>query len=706
MLNAIIRFALRYRPLILVASLAGLVGGGYLSSTLPIDVFPDLDRPRVVLLTECPGLATEEVETLVSAPLEQALLGANGVRAVRSESVAGLSTVRVEFAWNADVHRARQVVQERLASVQPDLPPGVRPQMAPLSSLMGQIMLVGLSYREGGADSKRQMELRTLADWVIRPRLRKIPGVAQVVIMGGGRKQYQVLADPRALLDCGVTLYDVEQALRESNPSASGGFLEQGDGELPLVVKSRLGPDSARVLAQLRQVPVKNTRERPILLGQVARVVEAPQTKRGDASVDGRPGVLLTVTKQPHADTRRVTAQVEEALRELDASLPANVVVNTEVFQLKGFIDRGLYNVGEALVVGAVLVLIVLFLFLLNFRTTFISLTAIPLSLAITALVFRAVGWLTGTSLTINVMTLGGIAVALGELVDDAVVDVENIFRRLRENNALAMPRPALLVIYEASKEIRSAIVFGTMMVILVFLPLFALSGVEGRLFAPLGVAYIVSILASLLVSLTVTPVLSSYLLPQARATHRAKDSPLLRGLKGAAGYLIRFSMRRAGTLLVLTWLLVGLSFWMLTRLGSDFLPPFDEGSIQVNVVLPPGCSLAASREAAARVEARLERLRKTEENPDGAVLHYVRRTGRAELDEHADPVNNTEYVLSMNPALGRQRDEVIKELLQDLQGLKLGASVEVEQPLAHLISHMLSASRPRSPSRFTATTW
>ncbi len=337
------------------------------------------------------------------------------------------------------------------------------------------------------------------------------------------------------------------------------------------------------------------------------------------------------------------------------------------------------------------LVVIVLFLFLLNIRTTFITLTAIPLSLVITTLVFRLIGAITGTELSINVMTLGGIAVAMGELVDDAIVDVENIFRRLSENNAAPTPKPALVVVYQASREIRSAIVFGTAVVILAFMPLFALSGVEGRLFVPLGIAYIVSILASLLVSLTVTPVLSYYLLPQSKATHGHKDGFLLRGLKWAAGYLIRFSMRRAGVLLLLTWVLVGFSAWQLTRLGADFLPKFDEGSVQINATLPGASSLKASNEVSALIDAKLKTMQKSPDNPDGPILHYVRRTGRAERDEHAEPVNRGEYILSMNPLAGTRRDEFLKTLLADLRAEVPGVDFEAEQPLSHLISHMLS---------------
>lgn len=776
MLNAIIRFSLRNRLLIIFLSLAALGYGSFLTANLPIDVFPDLDRPRVVLLTEAPGMAPEEVETLITFPLESALLGATGVQAVRSQSGPGLSVVYVEFDWGTNIYLARQTVQERLATVQGTMPEGIRPQMAPISSIMGQIMHVGIYRRRGpnggelapvgktrymaelirdpkssrdkvfvwdpvdrdlpehwkpmsfaiadfrfaiDGQSKienqkskieaslsvanknysvvfpsalqQQLSLRTMADWVVRPRLLKIAGIAQVVVMGGGRKQYQVLVDPTALVVYDVTFQQVEKALKDNNLNTSGGFAVQGEEERPIRILGRLGPRPEQVLEDVRDIPVKSTGQRTILLRQVARVVEGPQLKRGDASVNGLPAVVLTVTKQPHVDTRALTDRIKAALEETEASLPADIEINTELFQLKRFIDTGIYNVGEALVVGAVLVLIILFLFLLNVRTTFISLTAIPLSLVITTLVFKLIGWLTGTQLSINVMTLGGIAVAMGELVDDAVVDVENIFRRLKENNGLPEPRPVTEVIYQASVEIRSAIVFGTMMVILVFIPLFALSGVEGRLFTPLGVAYITSILASLLVSLTVTPVLSYYLLPQSKATHRAHDSPLLRALKWGASFLIRISMARAGTLLLASWLLVAGAVWMLTRLGADFLPPFDEGSVQVNVTLPPGSSLDASNKIAALVDARFREMQKSEQNPRGEILQFSRRTGRAELDEHAEPVSNTEYILTVNPRAGRSREEIIKQILGEVKQGVPGVDVEVEQPLAHLISHMLS---------------
>ena len=786
-MNSLIRFALKYRPLVVVISLTLLFYGSYLATQMPIDVFPDLDRPRVVLITECPGFATEEVETLVAQQIEVAMLGATGVRDVRSQTTAGLNVLYVEFDWNTDIRSARQTVQERLATLSGQLPVGVIPQLTPTSSIMGQIVIAGI-YRQVGpndgdlvqvgktnlmaeflappgaerADPKRiqvwrvkdrhdfgqwekviadvslnpspkivdpkdpparksftvrfggkrhvidepieedqQRALRTLAEWVIRPRMRKIPGVAEVFVQGGERKQYQILVDPSALLEYDVTLQDVDEALRQSNINASGGFAVQGETERPIRVIGRLGPDPKVVIDDLRKIPIKAHQDRAVLLDQVARVVEGSQFKRGDGSVNGRPGVVLTIAKQPHIDTRLLTERIAAALHETESSLPPDILINSELFRLRNFIDRGIFNVGEALVIGALLVLIILFLFLLNFRTTFITLTAIPLSLVITTLVFRLVGWLTETQLSINVMTLGGIAVAMGELVDDAIVDVENIFRRLREwntrrssgsnNDQLADRETAVDVIYRASVEIRSAIVFGTAVVILVFLPLFALSGVEGRLFVPLGVAYIVSILASLIVSLTVTPVLSSYLLPNSKATHAEHEGVLLRGLKRLASYLIRLSMAQPVLLLLLTWCGVGFAGWKLTELGRNFLPPFDEGSIQVNLSLPPGSSLEASNQVARSIDKKFRERQIADDNPRGEILYFVRRTGRAELDEHAMPVSGSEYILSMNPQALRPRDVVINELLTELRSEVPGVDIEVEQPLAHLISHMVS---------------
>lgn len=697
MLNALIKLSLSHRSLVLVACVIVLVYGGYLATTMPIDVFPDLDRPRVVLLTECPGLSPEEIESLVTQPIETALLGATGVEAVRSQSGNGMNVVYVEFGWKTEVLVARQIVSERLNTL--PMPPGIRPIMTPPASIMGQILHVGLAWkpnaesRRNKTETQNQMELRTVADWVIRPRLLRISGIAEIIIMGGDKKQYQVLVDPTKLEEYRVSLQEVETAIRENNLNASGGYLESGQTERPVRVISRLGPNPETVLADLRKVVVKTNENRSILLGQLATIEAGPAPKRGDAGIDGSPGLIVTIVKQPHADTRRLTDEVKAALRETQASLPTDMVINTELFQLKSFIDRGIYYVGEALVLGAILVVIVLLLFLMNLRTTIITLTAIPLSLVMTTVIFRLISVLTGQELSINVMTLGGIAVAMGELVDDAIVDVENIYRRLGENRTTATPKPAILVVYLASKEIRSAIVFGTAVVVLAFMPLFALSGVEGRLFVPLGIAYVVSILASLLVSLTVTPVLSYYLLGRNNSnTHAAhRDGVLIRMLKWFASLLVRFSMRYAPILLILTWIAVGLSAWQVTRLGADFLPKFDEGNVQLDVVLPSDASLRASNEAAILVDERLKRMQKTAENPDGMILHFFRRAGRAELDEHAEPVNRTEYFLVMNPEGEARRDEFLRTLREDMKQNVPGIEIEAEQPLEHLISHMLS---------------
>jgi CzcA family heavy metal efflux pump len=769
MLDSIIKLSLRYRMMVVVISLVVLVYGSYLATQMSIDVFPDLDRPRVVIITEAPGLATEEVETLVTQPIEIALMGANGVQAVRSQSTSGLSIIFIEFDWSTEIREARQTVQERLTTLEGVLPSGIRPQMTPPSSIMGQIIIAGI-YRQDGpdggklaqvgttnlmaemtvdndatpridiwrpgdrhdfatwekldpqwvdwstgeepntgtaaieidgrtyeanfySDTKQQLELRTIADWIIRPRLLKTAGVAEVFMQGGDRKQYQILINPNALLEYDVTVQDVEKALRESNINTSGGFAVTGETERPIRILGRLGPESRVVIEDLKKVPVGGNPKRSVLLKQVARVTEGPQFKRGDGSVNGRPGIVFTTVKQPHVDTRKLTDDVAAAFAEVEASLPADIIVNSELFRLKNFIDRGIFNVAEALVIGAMLVIFVLFLFLLNFRTTFITLTAIPLSLVLTTLVFRLVGVLSGSELSINVMTLGGIAVAMGELVDDAIVDVENIFRRLKQNNSLPLDeqRPSIVIVFEASKEIRSSIVFGTAVVILSFLPLFALSGVEGRLFTPLGFAYIVSILASFVVSMTVTPVLSYYLLPKSGATHREGDGFLLHRLKKLVTPLIRLSMALPRTLLILTWLAVALAAWQMSLLGRNFLPPFDEGSIQVNVTLPPGSSLDASNQVSRSIDAVFQSMQKTAEAPEGEILDFVRRTGRAEMDEHASPVNFGEYLLSMNPESHANREDMLAELLEKISDEAPGVDIEVEQPLAHLISHMVS---------------
>ncbi|HEX3655587.1 MAG TPA: efflux RND transporter permease subunit [Pirellulales bacterium] len=668
MLNGIIRLALRYRLVTIALALVVCGYGGYELSQLPIDVFPDLNRPRVTILTECPGLAPEEVETLVTFPLETVLNGATGVQAVRSASGIGLSVINVEFQWGTDVYTDRQIVNEKLGLIAGRMPAGIRPQLTPISSIMGQIMLVGM-WSDGGRTNP--MGVRTLADWVVRQRLLTIPGVAQVVTIGGGRKQFQVLVNPEALLAYDVTLADVEAGVAASNSNTTGGYLNLGPNEY--LVRSLGRIQSPR---DLEEVVVRVSNERPILLKQVARVVEAAQVKRGDAAVNGMPAVILTISKQPGADTRALTAKVTAALAELQVALPADVRLDADIYQQRHFIDLSIQNVLEALGIGALLVVIILFVFLLNFRTTLITLSAIPLSIVITGLVFK---WF---QMSINIMTLGGLAVAIGELVDDAIVDVENIFRRLRENRHAQHPRPALRVVYEASSEVRNSIVFSTILVVLVFVPLFALGGMEGRLFAPLAVAYIVSILASLLVSLTVTPVLSYWLLSEAQFMSHRTDGLLLRSLKHVAGLAIRASVAHPWPILGGVAAMVVVSGVVVTQLGRDFLPPFNEGSAQVNVLLPPGTSLAASNRVAAMVDRRLSKV--------PGVIAFGRRTGRAELDEHAEGVNVSEYIVSFDPHAGRTREQILENIRDELAQVP-GVILSVEQPLQHLISHMLS---------------
>lgn len=677
MLNTFIRFALANRLVILCAAIAVLVAGGLAVRTLPIDVLPSLTRPRVVIVTECEGLAPEEVEQRVTLPLEANINGAEDVIAVRSSSDIGLSVINVEFDWGTDVQTARQIVQERLAIASEQLPAGVEPQMGPRSSLLGQIALVAM-WSEDGMTSP--MELRTTADWIVRQRLRKITGVSQVITMGGDRKQYHVLVDFHQLHRYEVSLEEIETALRESNQNVTGGFMER-DGKEILI----RGLGRFTTADEIRDTVIRAHGDRSLLLGQLATVVAVGQTKRGDSSVNGRPAVVMTIQKQPGADTRAVTQEILAALEELEPSLPQDVRLET-TYEQREFINHSVANVVEALRDGAILVVVVLFIFLFNFRTTFITLTAIPLSVLITALVFRWLG------LSINVMTLGGLAVALGELVDDAIVDVENIYRRLKENARLENPRPVLRVIYEASVEVRNAVIISTVLVVIVFAPLFALTGMEGRLFTPLGIAYIVSIVASTVVSLTVTPVLSYYLLPKSKATVRGSDGFFLRGLKAAVRPIILWSMRPAGLVTALTVLgmacvVSGLIAW---NMGRDFLPPFDEGAAQVNLFAPPGTSLEVSRELSRIADRNLNKLLKSESNPSGPLLWFTCRTGRAEQDEHVMGVNISEYVITLNPDSGLSRDELIEELHEAVEHVP-GVETEVEQPIAHLISHMLS---------------
>ncbi|QDT37558.1 Cobalt-zinc-cadmium resistance protein CzcA [Stratiformator vulcanicus] len=668
---------MQQRLLVIAIALLVVAAGTWASFRVPVDVFPNLNRPRVVIMTEAPGLAPEEVESLVTFPIETAVNGASGVEVVRSSSGVGISIIYVEFGWGTDIFTDRQIVGERLQLVQDRLPEGVKPSLAPISSIMGQIVMLGM-WDDGSAVDP--MELRTLADWVVRQRLLTISGVSQVFTMGGERKQFQVLVDPNALLRLGVTLHEVKEAVRGSNLNATGGYLDdQGPNEFLVRALGRI-----QTTEDLNKVVVAKRNGRPISLEQLAQIKTGPQVKRGDSSafvwneggdISGGPAVVLTINKQPDADTRRVTDEILAAVEDLKTTLPAGVRVEP-LYSQKLFIDRAVENVLEALRDGGILVVIVLFLFLMNIRTTFITLTAIPLSLFVTAIVFAVFG------MSVNTMTLGGLAVAIGELVDDAIVDVENIFRRLKENRRAQTPINPLLVVFRASVEVRNSIVFGTAIVILVFVPLFALSGMEGRLFAPLGIAYIVSILSSLFISLTVTPVLSYWLLGKQKLSDSERDGPLLRVLKWFGGKIIRFSLRFPALNLTAIACLVGIAGLFLVNLERDFLPPFNEGTIQANVVLPPGTSLETSQSIARQVE---QQLREVED-----VTRFVRRTGRAELDEHAEGVNTSEIIIELDPESKRPREEQLEDVRKALDAVP-GVATAVEQPLAHLISHMLS---------------
>lgn len=678
MLNAIIRFSLTHRLVILAMALATLIGGSFVATSLPIDVLPDLNRPRVTLVTECPGLAPEEVEQRVTFPLETAVNGASHVIAVRSASDVGLSVIYVEFDWGTDIYTARQIVQERIATVSERMPEGVHPQIGPISSLLGQIMMVGV-WSDSGETSP--LELRTIADWQIRQTLLTIPGISQVITMGGGRKQYHVLADMHRMHTYDVSLTELEDALRSSNLNVTGGYVNVDSREVLVRGLGRI-----QSMEDIRTIPIKRTGPRSVLVSDVAEVVERPQVKRGDSAVNGRDAVVITIQKQPGVDTRKLTEDVEAAVNRLRKSLPADVVIDPKLYQQREFIDYGVRNVAEALRDGAILVVIVLFVFLLNARTTFITLTAIPLSILTTALVFRYFG------LSINVMTLGGIAVALGELVDDAIVDVENIYRRLGENARHERPRPVLAVIYDASSEVRGAIINSTVLVIVVFAPLFALSGMEGRLFVPLGIAYVVSILASTIVSLTVTPVLSYYLLSRKRTTADEQDGWVLRNLKRLIAPVVRFSMSQVGfyTVASTALLLIAASVLVVVGMGKNFLPPFDEGAAQVNLYAPPGTSLETSKQYGRLADQQFEKLLTSDTAPDNPLLSFTSRTGRAELDEHVMGVNVTEYVMTLNPKSPLNREQLIATLSHAVEDIP-GIESEVEQPIAHLISHMLS---------------
>lgn len=678
MLEQLIRLSLKSRLLMVATAASVLVWGLWIATQLPVDVLPNLTRPRVTVITECHGMAPEEVETRVTIPLEYALNGATDVVEVRSTSDIGLSIVQVEFDWGKEIFQARQIVQERLSTVGERLPSDVQPQLAPVASLLGQIMMIGVWSEDGTTDP---LELRTQAEWVIGQRLRAIRGVAQVISMGGGRKQVQVLVDLHQMHKYEVTLEEVERALVSANLNVTGGFVNDGDQELLIRGLGRIEDPE-----KLGQIVVKSTPPRPVLLSEIARVQVAAQAKRGDSSVNGQPSIVLTIQKQPDSDTRQLTSDILAALDELRVSLPPDVRMQP-TYQQREFIDLGIANVTSALRDGSLLVALVLFVFLLNLRTTVITLVVIPLSLVITAIVFHLM------DMSINVMTLGGLAVGLGMLVDDAIVGVESAYRRLRQRLTADSTLSPSTVVFEATREVLGAIVVSTLLVIVVFAPLLMLSGMEGRLFTPLGIAYLVSICASTLVALTVTPALSLMLLPSSvNRTAEPRDSALVRILKFCFLPLVKLSLRPTGLLAALGIGVVACGWAVLAtgQLGRDFLPAFDEGATQVNLYAAPGTSLDAMVRVSQAADQRFELLRKSPERPNAPLLDFTCRMGRAEEDEHVMGVNVAEYVMTLNPDSNVSRQEMIELLTKAVDDLP-GVEHEIEQPIAHLISHMLS---------------
>ncbi|WP_349607077.1 efflux RND transporter permease subunit [Cupriavidus sp. DF5525] len=668
MFNWIVRASLGNRLLVLAVAIILMVYGGVTAWRTPVDVFPDLNKPLVTVITESGGMAPQEVELLVSFPIEAALNGMPGVTRVRSVSGVGLSIVYAEFDWGSDIYRNRQLVSERLALVKEQLPGGLTPILGPVSSIMGEIMLIALPIDPTKASP---MHAREYADFVLRPRLLSVAGVSQVIPIGGEVRQLRVEPDTARMAQFGVALPQVESALRDFSANTSGGFIDLNGREYLI---RNLGRTNR--LDDLKGLAVAYKDGIPVLLEQVAGVRYAAALKRGDAGFNGKPAVIVSVQKQPAADTVRLTRDLEAALGELKQGLPPGLSPPQVLFRQADFIEASIGNVVEALRDGAIMVTVILFAFLLSARTTAISLVAIPLSLAVTALAFHLLGQ------SINVMTLGGLAIAIGELVDDAVVDVENIQRRLRQRVSMEDPSSVLETIWRASVEVRSGIVYATLVVVLVFVPLFALPGIEGRLFAPLGIAYIVSILASMLVSMTVTPVLSYYLLPRMKRLEHP-DSPLVAWLKRVDARILGWSFPRAKTVLAAAAVAVALAAATVPFMPRAFLPAFNEGSLVMSLMFNPGTSLAEANRMGALAETLIRQV------PE--VTQVGRRTGRAELDEHAEGVHSSEIDVDLKRS-DRSREQVMAAIRVQLGSLP--ASVAIGQPISHRLDHLLSGVR------------
>ncbi|MCL2117723.1 MAG: efflux RND transporter permease subunit [Planctomycetaceae bacterium] len=689
MFNTIIRFSLNNRLIILAFTAILLVAGSYRMTQLPVDVLPDLSRPRVIVIIECPGMAPEEAESLVTVPIETYLNGAIGVTSIRSNSTAGLVVLTIEFDWNMDAIRCRQIVDERLQLAMDRLPEGIVPRMIPMASMMGQVMHLTIWDEH---NELSPMELRSLADSVVRPRMLSAGGVSEVLVIGGDVKQYQVLVRIDDMFRLGVTFEDIQKSLEGGNRNVTGGFLT-GQGSRELLVRSigRLEkPDDLKTLV------VKGDTDPPIQLHQVADVIVGPAAKVGasgvylknpDGTMISRPAVVLTVEKQNGIDTRELSNRILEISNDIQKTINLTHphVRIAPLYQQKTFINLAIANVGEALILGAILIVIVLFLFLMDLRITLITMLAIPISIVMTCLVFAWFG------LSINTMTLGGLAVAIGELVDDAIVDVENIYRRLRQNFQCphGERKPVIQVVFQASSEIRNSIVYGTIIVVIVFCPVFFLGGMEGKMFAPMGVAYIVSLFASLIVSLTVTPVLAYLLLPNKAERHKHMETFILKISKQCAEWAIRFSLTFPKTVLtggLLATLLAAMIFFTLER---DFVPPFNEGAPQVNVSLPPGTSLKTSEAFASNVAEDLLQI-------DG-VNAVLRKTGRAELDEHAIPVNMSEMMCMLDLKSGRSIAEIFGDIEEVIAPERMpGVVAFYDQPLQHLIAHLRTGTRAK----------
>lgn len=671
MLNKLIRLALNNRAVVLGLSLLLLLLGFQAVRELPVEVLPDLTKPTVIILTESPGLAPEEVEVNVTQPIERALMGVAGLTRLRSNSDVSLSLVYAEFGWGTDIYRARQFVQERLQGVRGTLPEGVEPFLTPVASLMGEILLVGIRSTNAAIPPR---EVRSLADWVVRPRLQSLSGIAEILNMGGGIKQVQVQPDPLRMQAYGVTYEELERAAKEASGNSTGGFLNAGSTEIMV--------RNLAMTVQLDDIAgtvVRRVGDRAIRIADVAKVEWGIEPMRGDGSVNGVRGVIMSITKSPGFDTLTLTGQIETALAELQSSLPPGVET-VVLFRQADFITNAIGNLKNAILEGAVMVTVVIFLFLLNFRTTFITLMAMPLSFSITLLTFKWFG------ISVNSMTLGGLAVAIGMVVDDAIVDVENVFRRLRENAARRHPHPRLEVIGRASGEVRNSIFYATLLIILVFLPLLGLSGVEGRLFSPIAIATIISMVASFVVSLTVIPVLCSLLL-RPKEGHEHKDGRLVRGLKWLLEHtLLRFGLSQPYLLLGLAALAVVAAFSLYPQMGKDFLPTFREETALISTTSAPGTSLDEMNQISDVIERELLSV------PE--VRKVGRRLGRAERGDHVVPVSTAEFDVDFRETGGgknaRSRAEILEAIRQKVRAVPGTFSV-VMGPLADRIGHMLS---------------